>query len=255
MKANLPFKYIICEKHGKLYVIFDFKDDNGKRKRKWVGTGLPDNCAQKMLKLRVDEIIAEFYEEYCSGRATAVTEKVVKKPTLLEKDSRTPTDTVIPAGKDFEFTNFLFYWLDSIKATIAYTSYNGYRINLNLIKKYFDELYPNLILTELTALQIQKFYNDVYNEGKTGNTVIHRHANIRKALQHAFKLGLIDTNPADRIERPKKEKSVGSVYEEDELNHLFEIVKDDPIELGVILGAFSAPQERSSWSEVGSNQL
>ena len=39
MKASLPFKYIICEKHGKLYVVFDFKDDSGKRKRKWVGTG------------------------------------------------------------------------------------------------------------------------------------------------------------------------------------------------------------------------
>ena len=74
--------------------------------------------------------------------------------------------------------------------------------------------------------------------GVSANTVIHRHANIRKALQHAFKLGLIDTNPADRIERPKKEKFVGSAYEEDELNRLFEIVKGDPIELGVILGAF-----------------
>ena len=74
--------------------------------------------------------------------------------------------------------------------------------------------------------------------GVSANTVIHRHANIRKALQHAFKLGLIDSNPADRIERPKKEKFVGSFYEEDELNHLFEVVRGDPIELGVILGAF-----------------
>lgn len=73
--------------------------------------------------------------------------------------------------------------------------------------------------------------------GVSANTVIHRHANIRKALQHAFKLGLIDSNPADRIERPKKEKFVGGFYEEDELNHLFEVVRGDPIELGVILGA------------------
>lgn len=42
----------------------------------------------------------------------------------------------------------------------------------------------------------------------------------------------------NRIERPKKEKFVGSVYGEEELNRLFEIVKGDPIELGVILGAF-----------------
>ena len=35
MKASLPFKYIIAEKKGKNYVVFDFKDDSGKRKRKW----------------------------------------------------------------------------------------------------------------------------------------------------------------------------------------------------------------------------
>ena len=86
---------------------------------------------------------------------------------------------------------------------------------------------------------IQDYYTyELTVRGVSANTVIHRHANIRKALQHAFKLGLIDSNPADRIERPKKEKFVGSFYEEDELNHLFEVVRGDPIELGVILGAF-----------------
>ena len=34
MKASLPFKYIIADKKGKNYVVFDFKDDSGKRKRK-----------------------------------------------------------------------------------------------------------------------------------------------------------------------------------------------------------------------------
>ncbi len=90
-----------------------------------------------------------------------------------------------------------------------------------------------------TPKHIQDYYTyELMVRGVSANTVIHRHANIRKALQHAFKLGLIDTNPADRIERPKKEQFIGSVYEEDELNRLFEIVKGDPIELGVILGAF-----------------
>jgi len=41
-----------------------------------------------------------------------------------------------------------------------------------------------------------------------------------------------------RIERPKKEKFVGSIYNEEELNKLFELTKGDPIEFGVILGAF-----------------
>ena len=74
--------------------------------------------------------------------------------------------------------------------------------------------------------------------GVSANTVIHRHANIRKALQYAFKTGLPNHNPADRIERPRKEKFVGSIYNAEELGQLFEVVRGDPIELGVILAAF-----------------
>lgn len=54
----------------------------------------------------------------------------------------------------------------------------------------------------------------------------------------AFKTGLLSSNPADRIERPKKQKFVGSIYDEHELEKLFQIVRGDPIELGVILAAF-----------------
>ena len=34
MKAGLPFKYITTVKKGIQYVVFDYKDDNGTRKRK-----------------------------------------------------------------------------------------------------------------------------------------------------------------------------------------------------------------------------
>lgn len=116
MKASLPFKYIMSEKNGKMYVIFDFKDDNGKRKRKWVGTGLLVSCSKKALNAKVSEVIAEFYDDYCSGKAAAVVEKVVKKPTLLESDPRIQSYADIPTDEGFKFTNFLFYWLDSVKA-------------------------------------------------------------------------------------------------------------------------------------------
>lgn len=238
MKASLPFKYIICEKHGKLYVVFDFKDDSGKRKRKWVGTGLPENCTQKALKGRIDQIISEFYEEYCSGRATAIKEKVVKKPCWFDGDPRKQNDSVTPTETGFKFTGFLFYWLDSIKATIAYTTYNGYTINLTLIKKYFDDLYPDLPLSELTALQIQKFYNDMYNEGKSGNTIKHYHANIHKALKYAVKMDLLIANPADKVELPKLEKFRASFYTKEEINQLLKVFEGDRMELVVNIAAY-----------------
>ena len=144
-----------------------------------------------------------------------------------------------PAGTIL-FTVFLLNWLEMTKKNVEETTYGAYAMGIkSKIIPYFEEHHPKLALCEVTPKHIQDYYTyELTVRGVSANTVIHRHANIRKALQHAFKLGLIDTNPADRIERPKKEKFVGSVYEEDELNRLFEIVKGDPIELGVILGAF-----------------
>lgn len=46
-----------------------------------------------------------------------------------------------------------------------------------------------------------------YNDGCTTNTVIHYHAVIRKALQSAVKKDILSTNPADKVDRPKKAAS------------------------------------------------
>lgn len=72
----------------------------------------------------------------------------------------------------------------------------------------------------------------------SANTVIHRHANIRKALQYAYKTGLINSNPADCVQRPRKEKFQASFYNEKELEQLFKVVKGDPVEFAVIVSAF-----------------
>ena len=238
MKASLPFKYIMSEKNGKMYVIFDFKDDDGKRKRKWVGTGLLANCSKKALNARVSEILAEFYDDYCSGKATAVVEKVAKKPSLLENDPRITSDIELPTDKGFKFTDFLFYWLDSVKASIAYTSYNGYRLNLGIVKNYFDENYPDLLLDDLTALQIQKFYNDMYSDGKTGNTIKHYHANIHKALKYAVKMDMLMSNPADKVDLPKLEKYRANFYSKEEINNLLKVFEGDRLELVVNIAAY-----------------
>jgi integrase len=110
---------------------------------------------------------------------------------------------------------------------------------INRINPYFDEYHPGLKLKEVTPKHIQDYYSYELRELEVStNTVIRRHANIRKALQYAFVIGLIDSNPADRVQRPKKNQFVGSIYNERELEQLFRLVKGKPIEFGVILAAF-----------------
>lgn len=75
-------------------------------------------------------------------------------------------------------------------------------------------------------------------KGVSANTVIHYHANIRKALQHAMKTDLIPINPADKVQRPTKQKFVASFLNAEELNQLLNGVRGHRLELTVILGAF-----------------
>ena len=74
-----------------------------------------------------------------------------------------------------------------------------------------------------------------------GRCLIHRtryHANIHKSLKYAVKLDLIPSNPADKVERPKKDHFVGSFFDADEVNKLFEVSKGTKLELPILFGAF-----------------
>ena len=88
-----------------------------------------------------------------------------------------------------------------------------------------------------TAKDIQEFYLSEL-ERVSPSSVIHYHANIHKALKYAVKIDLIDVNPADKVERPKKDRYVGSFYDADEVNDLFEAAKGSKLELPILFGAF-----------------
>lgn len=208
------------EKNGYYHIVLNYVDEYGKRHTPSKSTGLP----VKGNKKRAEKMLIE---------ARSAKEAELEARALERSTGKVSTDSIL-------FTTFLLDWLEMIKKNVEETTYGAYSMGIkSKIIPYFEEHHPGLLLREIKPKHIQDYYTyELTVRGVSANTVIHRHANIRKALQHAFKLGLIDTNPADRIERPKKEKFVGSAYEEDELNRLFEVVKGDPIELGVILGAF-----------------
>lgn len=138
------------------------------------------------------------------------------------------------------FTDFLIDWLKVIKTNVKATTYAGYE---NCVKKqvipYFDEKHPGLRIDALTAKHIQDYYAYEINVKKVkANTVKHRHANIHKALSHAFKMDLIVVNPADKVELPKNEKYRGHFYNAEQIEKMFEIFRGDPAEFGVIAAAY-----------------
>ena len=163
-----------------------------------------------------------------------------EKEYELEKRSKKRAQTHPDDASETLFTVFLLDWLEMMKSNIEVTTYASYSISIkSRIVPYFEEHHPGLELEDVTPKHIQDYYSyELRERDVTTSTVIRRHANIRKALQYAFKIGLIENNPADRVERPKKNHFSGSIYNEKELEQLFELTNGKTIELAVILAAF-----------------
>lgn len=59
-----------------------------------------------------------------------------------------------------------------------------------------------------------------------------------KALKYAVKMDLIPFNPADKVERPKKQRYIADYYRQEELERLLEASKDHPYSLLIQTAAF-----------------
>ena len=137
---------------------------------------------------------------------------------------------------DILFTDFLLKWLRVAKSTVKLTTYASYEMMATkIIIPYFQIL--NIKLKELTTEDIQEFYS-AQLERVSANTVIHYHAVIHRALKYAVKIKTIQSNPAVNVERPRKEKFIGSFYDKKEINTLFDIIQGHPLEVAIKLAAF-----------------
>ena len=200
-------------RRGLYYVILNYRDNNNKRKQKWIPTGLTEKGNNKRL---VNQKLIEVQQNY---------KKYLPSECSFETNE---------AEKYFEI--FLDEWLEGYKHKIEENTYCSYKTVVTKVSEYFKE--KNIKLKDLKPYHIQKFYDYLYNKGLGGNTILHYHANIRKALDTAMKLDIIPTNPADKIERPKKEKFIGDYYNLEELQLLFEKSKGDPLEIVILIASF-----------------
>ena len=192
------------EKNGYYYIILNLTDSAGKRKPKWISTGL----TIKGNKKRAEQMLMEERRKYANAKT----------------------------GDDVLFEDFMEQWLEIVKSTVSITTYSSY-VNAvkSIIAPYFRK--KKILLRDLQAHDIQMFYQEQLQRVKA-SSVIHYHANIHKALKYAVKNDMIPSNPADKVERPKQDKFYGNFYDRDELNKLFEAVAGTKLELPVLLGAF-----------------
>ena len=200
------------QSNGYYYVILNYKTSNGKRKTKTIGTGLKDLSSNQK---KAEKLLKEY-------RKTFVPPKEEKLCGEL--------------SSDMLFADYIESWLEIIKGSIETTTYSGYKTLVSgRIPPYFRE--RGITLAGLEPRHLQSFY---IREQKTlsGTTVVAEHARIHSALRYAVKMELLQSNPADKVDRPKRSKYVAGYYRVEELEKLFEAAKDDPYLLVYQMTAF-----------------
>ena len=198
------------EKYGIFYIVLSYKDSSGKRKVKWESTGLP----VKKNKKKAEALLLE-------RRRTFV-------PPQEQEEIRLD-DQIL-------FSDFLVKWLEVAKNSVQLTTYASYQTMIqNVIAPYFQK--KGIRLVDLKAVDLQEFYTKQL-ERVCANSVIHYHAALHKALKYAVKIDLISANPADKVERPKKNEFRGNFYSAEEINLLLEAVRGTKLEIPVLMGAF-----------------
>lgn len=194
------------EKKGLYYMVLSYKDKSGKRISKWLPTGLP----VKGNKKRAEDMLMAARAEFVAGEAAI--------------------------DHDMPFSSYLVQWMEIARSTLKPNTAAGYASMIqNPIAPYFQQ--RGITLGGLQAVDIQMFYTSQLKR-VSANTVIHYHAIIHRALKYAVKTDLIDVNPADKVERPRKDRFTASFYDGNEVNRLFQAARGTPLELPVMLAAF-----------------
>ena len=211
------------QKNGYYYALLYLRV-NGKRKVKWIATKLPVvGTSERKVRKVFDEIRMQY-------------ELVEEERLQREAQEEAMFKGVHPDARQ-EFTVYMEKWLKGVRATLATATYQSYTDMLRArIIPYFRP--QNILLMDVTPQHIEAFYQKILEDKCTTNTVIHYHAIIRKALQNAVRKDIIPRNPADQVDRPKKNVYHGTFYSEEEMLELFDAVESDPLEICVKIAAY-----------------
>ena len=198
------------QKHGTWYVVVSYKDEFGKPKTRWINTNLRVANNKTIAKKEMN--------------------KILKKLDMSKEIEQTKD-----ISTDVFFIDFLFRFLEVKKQQVEPMTYTNYTKQANQIAKYFNNM--KLKLKDLKPYHIEGFYKTMYDKGLSGNTVLHFHILIRECFQYAFRNDLVDVNVADKVTRPKTDGYKASFYSIEEIEQLFDCIKENECRLPIMLTA------------------
>ena len=192
------------EKNGKFYIVLNIQA-HGKRKLKWISTGL----AVKGNKRRAEQMLRETLLDYDSGQ------KII-----------TP---------DILFSDCVKSWLKLVKRRVDEVTYQGYEVlALRQVAPWFDE--RGIKLADVTLELLQQYVDEKSTNGRMDGKgglsprSLRLHKNVlHQTLTEAVKGGLLPSNPCQYVVLPKSVRYESHFYTAEQLNQFFQAIRDEPL--------------------------
>ena len=191
-------------KNGKYYAVLNVYE-NGKRKKKWLSTNLPE----KGNKRKAEQFLREKLAEY--ERMEGV------------------------VHSDVRFSDYIRIWLDHIARKVDDVTMQGYQVLADgHILPYFDQ--AGVALCDVDYKTIQRYIDAKYQSGRIDGKgglsprSLKLHKNIiNQTLNLAVQNKLLLANPCQFVVMPKTVRYESSFYSDAQLNAMLTALRDDPI--------------------------
>jgi integrase len=113
------------------------------------------------------------------------------------------------------YSELLKIWLEQKERTVQRTTYLSYKI---ITDKHIIPALGKLQISKIKPLLIHEFYNKLYRDSNLSGTSVQKiHMIIKDSLKYAIKMELIAKNPAESVDRPKREQVEIKVWNIEEI--------------------------------------
>lgn len=245
MKDCLNEKKIITgslqEKNGTYYAVINLYVD-GKRKPKWISTGLSIKGNNKR---KAEKFLDEHL--YTVNNGDSIPSKNVLVPAEQEKPSEpslenTPTCNTGFPGDTILLVDYLRQWMERMKHMVKINTWEGYNAFMQKrILPYFEQY--SFTLSSVEPYDIQCFYDYCLKaprlDGEKGtissSTLRRIHAVISKAMNDAVFSRLIKTTPVTAVITPKNNVYHAKYYTAAQTQLFLNAAKGDLCETPLVL--------------------
>jgi len=192
-------------KKDKFYILLNTYDAEGKRKIKWISTGL----SVKGNKKRAEKMLRDELREY------ETQEKLVKTDML--------------------FSDAVRQWLKASAIRVDAVTLQGYEALARVhVLPYFDAL--QIKLMEVDRHVLQEYFDEKYRHGRKDGkgglspASLRLHKNVLyQTLKEAVINEIIPSNPCEYVTLPKTQRYESHFYTAEQLNAMLEAIKDEPV--------------------------